>query len=100
MLLSGAPINTTHFPAGSTHPAIPAQVAARSPDREQLRALFPSTAALLYRRRADLIGDDMIERYVALQWLQWNGGALKLTVTGQNVCNQFDALAADGKSVE
>lgn len=56
--------------------------------RDLLRATLPATVDLLQRRRADLIGDDVIEDFVALNWLEWNGGALRLTVTGQNVCLQ------------
>jgi hypothetical protein len=50
-----------------------------------------SAADLLYRRRADLIGDGTISDYVALHWFEWNGGALRLTVTGQNICGQLKA---------
>jgi hypothetical protein len=57
--------------------------------RDHLRATLPATVDLLQRRRADLIGDDVIEEFVALNWLEWNGGALRLTVTGQNVCQQL-----------
>lgn len=46
---------------------------------------------LLHRRRADLIGDGMIADYVALHWLEWNGGALRLTVTGRNTWAQVKA---------
>jgi hypothetical protein len=50
---------------------------------------------LLYRRRADLVGDDAIGHYVALQWLEWNGGTLRLTVIGQNICDQIKAETRD-----
>lgn len=56
--------------------------------RDDLRTALPSTVDLLHRRQAFLIGDDVIDEYVALNWLEWNGGALRLTVTGQNVCQQ------------
>ena len=49
---------------------------------------------MLYRRRADLIGEPVIGDYVALHWLEWNGGALRLTVTGQNICDQLKAQIA------
>ncbi|WP_235835221.1 hypothetical protein [Piscinibacter terrae] len=62
-----------------------------SPRRDHLRATLLSAVDLLYRRRADLIGDGTIGDYVALHWLEWNGGALRLTVTGQNVCDQLKA---------
>jgi hypothetical protein len=46
---------------------------------------------MLHRRRADLIPEDVIGDYVALHWLEWNGGALRLTITGQNICDQVKA---------
>src|SRR2546421_5053329 len=52
--------------------------------REQLRLELLPTVDSLLRRRADLISDGFIEDYVALHWLEWNGGALRLTVTGGN----------------
>jgi hypothetical protein len=62
-----------------------------APRRDDLREKLPSTVNLLYRRRADLIGEGTIGDYVALHWLEWNGGALRLTVTGQNICDQINA---------
>lgn len=54
--------------------------------------MLPTTVDLLHRRRADLIGDDgMIADYIALHWLHWNGGALRLTVVGRNTCAQIEA---------
>jgi len=50
-----------------------------------------SAVDLLYRRSADLVGDGAIGDYVALHWFEWNGGALRLTVTGQNICAQLKA---------
>jgi hypothetical protein len=45
----------------------------------------------LQRRRADLISEGLIADYVALHWLEWNGGALRVTVTGNNMCEQMRA---------
>jgi len=59
--------------------------------REQLRIEFLSTVDSLHRRRADLVSEGFIADYVALHWLEWNGGALRLTVTGENVCAQIRA---------
>ena len=59
--------------------------------REQLRLELLTTVESLQRRRADLIADGFIEDYVALHWLEWNGGALRLTVTGTNMCEQMRA---------
>jgi hypothetical protein len=37
----------------------------------------------LSRRRACDIPEQTIERFVALRWLQWNGGSLRLTEAGE-----------------
>lgn len=55
---------------------------------EHLRETLPATAALLARRRADQIEEGVIDDYVTLQWLEWHGGGLRLTITGTNVCAQ------------
>ena len=59
--------------------------------REQLRLELLTTVDSLHRRRADLVPEGFIEDYVALHWLEWNGGALRLTVTGANMCEQMRA---------
>jgi predicted RNase H-like nuclease len=58
---------------------------------EELRNAFVFTVDALKRRRADLISEDLIAGYVALYWLEWNGGALQVTVTGRNVVEQIRA---------
>lgn len=57
--------------------------------QEQLRAALPGTVDLLTRRRAAEIDSGYIEDYVALHWLEWHGGTLRLTITGRNVCSQL-----------
>ena len=57
--------------------------------REQLRDELLTTVDSLHRRRADLISEGFIADYVALHWLEWNGGALRLTVSGDNICAQM-----------
>lgn len=64
-----------------------------SPRLEHLRTALSATVEMLLRRRADLIDERMIDDYVALHWLEWNGGSLRLTITGQNVCNQLKSEA-------
>jgi hypothetical protein len=59
------------------------------PRREALRAALPATADLLKRRRAAEISPADIDDYVAMNWLEWNGGGLRLTTTGDNVCKQL-----------
>jgi hypothetical protein len=54
-----------------------------------LRDALLATIDLLDRRRAGQIADGFIDGYVALNWLEWNGGALRLTVTGDNVRKQL-----------
>jgi hypothetical protein len=56
--------------------------------REALRQALPATVDMLQRRRASDIPDGYIDRYVALHWLEWHGGGLKVTTTGQNICRQ------------
>ena len=58
---------------------------------EELRSELLVTVDSLHRRRADLISESLIAGYVALNWLEWNGGSLQLTVTGKNVCEQMRA---------
>ena len=59
--------------------------------REQLRNELLTTVDSLHRRRADLVCEGFIADYVALRWLEWNGGALRLTVTGNDMCEQMRA---------
>jgi hypothetical protein len=37
----------------------------------------------LSRRRACEIPEQAIDRFVALRWLQWSGGSLRLTEAGE-----------------
>jgi hypothetical protein len=57
--------------------------------REALRDDLLATVDLLKRRRAADIADGYIDDYVALRWLEWHGGTLRLTTTGENVCRQL-----------
>lgn len=54
-----------------------------------LRDKLLETVDLLKRRLAGRIADEDIDDYVALQWLEWHGGGLRLTITGENVCKQL-----------
>jgi hypothetical protein len=63
----------------------------RSTTTERLRSELLVTVDSLQRRRADLVGEELIADYVALNWLEWNGGSLRLTVTGRNMCDQMRA---------
>ena len=58
---------------------------------EALRHELLATMDCLDRRRADLVSEALIAEYVALNWLEWNGGTLRLTETGRNMCRQMRA---------
>jgi hypothetical protein len=68
-----------------------ARVCRQSPGASSCGLELPATVDLLHKLRADLIPEGAIEEYVALHWLEWNGGALRLTATGTNVCAQIRA---------
>ena len=70
------------------------KVAQRAADRERLRQGLPGTVDLLQQRHADQIDAKDIEDYVALNWLEWHGGGLRLTITGRNVRAQLGSTAA------
>ena len=59
--------------------------------KERLRLALPAAVELLRTRQAGMISATEIEEFVALNWLEWHGGTLKLTVTGANVCSQGKA---------
>lgn len=70
-----------------------APVSAPHPRAVLLDALL-DTVDLLHSRRASEIGAGYIDDYVALNWLEWNGGSLRLTVTGDNIRKQLKAQRA------
>ena len=59
--------------------------------KERLRQALPAAAELLRSRQAGLFAAREIEEFVALNWLEWHGGTLRLTVTGSNVVSQSRA---------
>lgn len=75
----------------------PVEVVAPLSRLDQLRAALLPTVDCLQRRRADLIDEALIEDFVDLNWMEWQGGSIKLTVTGQNICVQLQrARRAEG----
>jgi hypothetical protein len=54
-----------------------------------LRDELLATVDCLQKRRADLIDERLVDAYVAVHWLEWNGGSLQLTETGKNMCRQM-----------
>ncbi|MDP9899651.1 hypothetical protein [Variovorax ginsengisoli] len=71
-----------------------AKATAAAASRERLRQTLPATVDLLQHRQADRIDDRDIDAYVGLNWLEWHGGGLRLTITGRNVCAQMAAPAS------
>lgn len=59
--------------------------------RALLRQQWPATLESLQRNRADLVPEDLVDDYVILDWLEWQGGKLRATLTGANVCQQLRA---------
>lgn len=63
---------------------------------DALHASFQTVVDALHRRRADTIGDGVIADYVALNWLEWHGGALRLTESGSNIYAQIQQRSRSG----
>lgn len=83
--------NPSGMPSTSNQkPAKPLSLAAAHElaERERLRLALPATVDLLHHRQADQIDNEDIDAYVKLDWLEWHGGGLRLTITGRNVCAQ------------
>lgn len=71
-----------------------AKADAKAAERERLRQALPATVGHLRQHQADRIDDNDIEAYVQLNWLEWHGGGLRLTITGRNVYAQVATPAA------
>lgn len=61
--------------------------------RHLLREALPGTVRLLAAKHAHAIEKGFIDDYVALDWLEWRGGTLKLTTVGENICKQLSHRA-------
>ena len=70
-----------------SHPRLP------SSRVDQLRGALQSTVDLLHRRQAAQIAESDLDDFVALDWLKWDGGSLRLTVTGENILRQQAELS-------
>ena len=77
------PRRPTHF-ISSTGVCTPVPPASRS---DQLREELPASIKSIRRGLADQIPDGFIEDYVALHWLEWSSGSLRLTSTGVDACD-------------
>lgn len=76
----------------SALPAAPSTAPSPVSRRDTLRDELLATVDLLKRRRAAEIDEGYIEDYVALHWMEWHGGSLRLTTTGENVCKHLAAM--------
>ena len=63
--------------------------------REVLREALPATVDMLRRHRANEIPAGYIDEFVLLDWLEWHGGGLRLTTTGENICRQMKVKGGD-----
>ncbi len=50
-----------------------------------------ATVDALSRRRAGDIPKKTIDQFVAIRWLEWNGGSLRLTQAGESVLVKVQA---------
>ncbi len=50
-----------------------------------------ATVDALSRRRAADIPEKTIDQFVAIRWLEWNGGALRLTQAGEGMLVKIQA---------
>lgn len=62
--------------------------------RDMLRDELLATVSLLKQRRAAEIAEGYVDDYIALHWMEWHGGSLRLTTTGENLCKHLKALLA------
>ena len=65
--------------------------------KERLRQALPAAVELLRSRQAGLIAPREIDEFIALNWLEWHGGTLRLTVTGSNVVSQSRANSTQAR---
>jgi len=79
--------------ASNSQTRISERAANEAAARERLRQALPATVDHLQNRQADRIDDNDIDAYVRLNWLEWHGGGLRLTITGRNVCAQLTPTA-------
>ncbi|MEK8029431.1 hypothetical protein AACH06_01245 [Ideonella sp. DXS29W] len=56
---------------------------------ESLRNSLLESIDMLRRRRANEIPQGDIDDYVSLDWIEWHGGTLRLTVVGENIRRQL-----------
>jgi hypothetical protein len=64
------------------------------PSVDALTERLLATVDLIQRRRCAEIAEGYIDGYVALNWMEWNGGSLRLTITGDNIRKRLAAGVA------
>ncbi|XHS76615.1 hypothetical protein ACFJGW_12845 [Burkholderiaceae bacterium UC74_6] len=67
-----------------------------SSDPETLRAALSLCVDALQRRKANEIPEPLLEQLIERDWLEWHGGTLRLTTTGQNIYRRELALSKAG----
>lgn len=80
---------TTRKTARTASPPSPTPPVSR---RDTLQDRLLATVDLLKHRRAAEIDEGFIDDYVALHWMEWHGGSLRLTTTGENLCKHLAGL--------
>lgn len=68
--------------------------ASRAVKKAALAAALPLVVDLLDKRRASQILESDIDDLVRIGWLEWQGGTLRATVEGSNICRQAAIRAA------
>ena len=81
--------------ASNSQTRVSPEAAAEAATRERLRQALPATVDFLRQHQAGRIDDGDIDAYVKLNWLEWHGGGLRLTITGRNVCAQLAPSPAE-----
>lgn len=66
---------------------------------DELRRSLRDSADALQRCQAHEIPGALIDRLVELDWLEWRGGALVLTTTGQNIYRKERALLREEEAL-
>jgi len=63
------------------------------PEPGTLQEALCASVDALERRQANEIPEATIDRFIELDWLEWYGGTLRLTTTGQNIHRRELALS-------
>lgn len=71
----------------------PADDGAPASAEQALRQRLMVVVQHMRQRRMDLIDEASLAPLLALDWIEWHGGALRLTITGRNVCDQMRPYA-------